>query len=81
MHSSIPPAFLSAPPSGPRPWRPGDALNDRQALLLTQNAPLAMVALAADHPPSADQASLYVFPSAPPVRPRPALRLIRGGRK
>ena len=76
MKSSFPPAFPRA-----SYWQPGDPLNDKQALLLTLNAPLSFVALAADEPPSADVASTYAFPVARMARPRPALRLIRGGKR
>lgn len=78
MHSSMPPPNLSPEP---RPWRPGDELNDKQAFLITQNAPLRSIALAADHPPSVDTACEYDFPMARLARPRAPLRLIRGGRR
>lgn len=77
MQSSIPPSF----PRAANHWHPGDALNERQAFLITQNAPLGFVALAADNPPHADAAREYDFPLAALARPRARLRLLRGGRK
>jgi hypothetical protein len=75
VNSSIPPAMRR------KSWRPGDELNEKQAFLITQNAPLRMVALAADAPPTPDVASSFDFPQARLARPRPRLRLIRGGRR
>jgi hypothetical protein len=77
VHSSIPPAF----PRAANHWHPGDELNDEQAFLLTLNASLSTVALAAYNPPDNDTALGYAFPVATIARPRAALRLIRGGRK
>lgn len=77
VNSSIPPALSRCPSS----WRPGDQLNEKQAFLLTQNAPLCVVALAADVPPSPDAAFELDFPQARLARPRARLRLIRGGRR
>jgi hypothetical protein len=77
VQSSFPSAF----PRAANHWHPGDELNEVQAFLLTQNAPLGFVALAAHNPPSKDVASSYDFPCAQLARPRPRLRLIKGGRK
>jgi len=76
VNSSIPPAMRRT-----KSWRPGDELNDKQAFLLTQNASLYTVALAADAPPKPDVASSFDFPQARLARPRPRLRLLRGGRR